>query len=356
VSRCFARASSGSVGDVRLSDFDYPLPDELIAREPLAERDASRMLVLPRVEGAASHRLFRELPELLRAGDLLVLNDAKVIRARLRGRKVDTSGKVELLLDRPLEVAAHRWLCLGQASKGLKEGQAVELASGLRARIVEVRGEGWLVVAFEGDPLRAAAESGELPLPPYLDRPATPADDERYQTVFARVEGAVAAPTAGLHFTPRIFEALAGRGVATGELTLLVGAGTFLPVRTEDVRDHRMHAERFEIPEALQRSVARCRSEGGRVIAVGTTALRALEAAWTGSELTVGPGETELFVAPGYRFQAVDGLLTNFHLPRSTLLMLVSAMAGRERLLKAYAEATERRYRFFSYGDCMLTL
>jgi S-adenosylmethionine:tRNA ribosyltransferase-isomerase len=341
---------------VRLSDFDYPLPAELIAREPLAERDASRMLVLPRVEGAAEHRLFRELPGLLRAGDLLVLNEAKVIRARLRGRKVETSGKVELLLDRPLDVQAHRWLCLGQASKGFKPGQVVEVAGGLRARLEELRGEGWLVVAFEGDPLRAAAQAGELPLPPYLERPPTSSDDERYQTVFARVEGAVAAPTAGLHFTPPIFEALSARGVEVGKLTLLVGAGTFLPVRTEDVREHRMHAERYEIPEALRQSVARCRAAGGRVIAVGTTALRALEASWNGSELRVGPGETDLFVTPGFRFGVIDGLLTNFHLPRSTLLMLVSALAGRERLLAAYAEAIERRYRFFSYGDCMLVV
>ncbi len=339
---------------MRLSDFDYPLPAELIAREPLAERDASRMLVLPRVEGATEHRLFRELPELLRAGDLLVVNDAKVIRARLRGHKLQTLGHVELLLDRPLEVAAHRWLCLGQASKGFKQGQVVEVAGGLRARISELRGEGWLVVDFEGDPLRAAAAAGELPLPPYLERPPTHADDERYQTVFARVEGAVAAPTAGLHFTPQVFEALGGRGVEVGKLTLLVGAGTFLPVRTEEVLEHRMHAERYEIPDALGRSVTRCRAAGGRVIAVGTTALRALEAAWTGTELRVGAGETDLFVTPGFQFGLVDGLLTNFHLPRSTLLMLVSALAGRERLLAAYAEATQRRYRFFSYGDCML--
>jgi S-adenosylmethionine:tRNA ribosyltransferase-isomerase len=345
---------------VHVSDFDYELPDELIAREPLAERDASRMLVLPRESGPATHRLFRDLPELLRPGDLLVLNDAKVIRARLRGRKIETSGKVELLLDRPLEIATHRWLCLGQASKGLKTGQIVELGSGLRATIAEVRGEGWLVVAFAGDPLLAAAKAGELPLPPYLDRPATSADDDRYQTVYARAEGAVAAPTAGLHFTDRTFEALAARGVGIAKLTLLVGAGTFLPVRSEDVREHRMHAERYEITEALRLAVARCRSEGGRVIAVGTTALRALEAshsaAGTDGGLRVGAGETDLFVTPGYRFRAVDGLLTNFHLPRSTLLMLVAALAGRERLLAAYAEARERRYRFYSYGDCMLML
>ena len=333
-----------------LSDFDYALPPELIAREPLPERDASRLLRLPLSGAPLEHRAFRELPSLVEPGDLLVVNDAKVVRARLRGRKVPTGGKAELLLDRPLGNGA--WLCLGQASKGFAPGQALELGQGLPARILEVRGGGWLAVAIEGDPFGAAA-AGELPLPPYFERPPTAADDERYQTVFASAAGAVAAPTAGLHFTPPVLAALSARGVRVERLTLFVGAGTFLPVRTERVEEHRMHPERYEIPAALARAVAEAE---GRVVAVGTTCLRALESAWDGGRRREGPGETELFVRPGYRFEAVDGLLTNFHLPRSTLLMLVSALAGRERVLAAYAEAVARRYRFFSYGDCMLLL
>ncbi|HUB08123.1 MAG TPA: tRNA preQ1(34) S-adenosylmethionine ribosyltransferase-isomerase QueA [Myxococcales bacterium] len=334
-----------------LSDFDYPLPAELIAREPLPERDASRLLRLPRSSSDPfEHRTFRELPTLLEPGDLLVVNDAKVVRARLRGHKAVTGGKVELLLDRPL--AGGRWLCLGQAAKSFAVGQELALGEGLRARIEEVRGGGWLSVWIDGDPFGGLAH-GELPLPPYLERPPTPEDDERYQTVFAAAAGAVAAPTAGLHFTPRVLAALAQRGVRVERLTLFVGAGTFLPVRTERIEDHRMHPERYEIPEALARAVA---DAPGRVVAVGTTCLRALEAAWDGAGVKPGPGETDLFVRPGYRFEAVDGLLTNFHLPRSTLLMLVAALAGRERVLAAYAEAVARRYRFFSYGDCMLIL
>ncbi|MHB8419621.1 MAG: tRNA preQ1(34) S-adenosylmethionine ribosyltransferase-isomerase QueA [Myxococcales bacterium] len=331
-----------------LSDFDYALPAELIAREPLRERDASRLLRLPLAGGPFEHRSFRELPELLEPGDLMVVNDAKVLRARLRGRKAGTGGQAELLVDRPL--AGGRWLCLGQASKGFSPGQRLELGRGLGARIEEVRGGGWLAVAFDGDPFGPSA-CGEMPLPPYLEREPTPLDDERYQTVFARAEGAIAAPTAGLHFTPQTFDALAARGVGVGRLTLFVGAGTFLPVRTERIEEHRMHPERYEIPEALSRAVAEA---PGRVVAVGTTVLRALEAAWDGERVRPGAAETDLFVRPGHRFEVVDGLLTNFHLPRSTLLLLVAALAGRERILAAYAEAIARRYRFFSYGDCML--
>ncbi len=341
---------------MKISEFDYALPEGLIARKPLAERDASRLLRLPLDGGPPQHRAFRELPELLHPGDLLVVNDARVVRARLRGRKVATGGAVELLLDRPATEGGRRWICLGQASKGFRAGQAIELPSGARAEIEEVRAGGWLVVAFDVDPLRAAERDGELPLPPYLDRAPTPEDDERYQTVFARADGAVAAPTAGLHFTPRVLQALEARGIAVGRLTLFVGAGTFLPVRAERLEDHRMHPERYEIPAALAAGVAETRARGGRVVAVGTTSLRALEASWDGRGLRAGHGETDLFVKPGHRFGAVDGLLTNFHLPRSTLLVLVAALAGRERILAAYAEAVARGYRFYSYGDCMLLL
>ncbi len=341
---------------MEISEFDYPLREELIARTPPPERDAARLLLLPRSGGPFAHRSFRELPDLLRPGDLLVVNDARVIRARLRGRKTATGGQAELLLDRP--AGGGRWICLGQASKGFKPGQEIVFSGppGCRARIEAVEGEGWLVVSFDRDPLEVARGGGELPLPPYLGRPPGPADEERYQTIFSRAEGAAAAPTAGLHFTERSFAALEARGIAVGRLTLLVSAGTFLPVRCGRVEDHRMHPERYEIPEPLAVAVAATRAAGGRIVAVGTTSLRALESAWDGNGLRTGPAQTDLFVVPGHRFHVVDGLLTNFHLPRSTLLLLVSAFAGKDRVLSAYAEAAGRGYRFYSYGDCMLIL
>ncbi len=337
-----------------LAEFDYDLPPELVAKEPLAERDASRLMRVPLGGDPFDHRAFRELPALLSPGDLLVVNDAKVLHARLRGEKVETGGKVELVVDRPLGGA--RWLCLGQASKGFRPGQRLLLAGELAATVAALRGEGFFEIDVEaGADLWAFAERrGELPLPPYLDRAATPEDDRRYQTLFARAPGAVAAPTAGLHFTERVLGALSARGVTVERLTLYVGAGTFLPVRAERIEDHRMQPERFEIPVGLAAAVAAARARGGRVVAVGTTALRALEAAFDGSTLREGPGETDLFVRPGHAFRAVDGLLTNLHLPRSTLLVLVAALAGRERILSAYREAVALRYRFFSYGDCML--
>lgn len=350
---------------MRLSDFDYELPPELIAQEPLAERDASRLLVLPRREGAPAHRHIRELPELLRPGDLLVFNDARVIPARLRGRKSGTGGRVELLLVEPLgaDAGGERWLCLGQASKGLKPGQSVEFAAGLSGEVLASLPDGALEVRLSlgGDALlHALWSAGEIPLPPYIAGPGVPAERDpnaaRYQTIFARRPGASAAPTAGLHFTERLLAALAARGVERALITLFVGPGTFLPVRTDDPREHRMHAERYEIPEETAEAVSRARARGGRVIAVGTTSLRALEAAWTGEGVRAGPGSTELFLLPGSEVRSIDGLVTNFHLPKSTLLMLVSALAGRERILAAYREAIERRYRFFSYGDAMLLL
>ncbi len=349
---------------MRTADFDFELPEELIAQAPLPERDASRLLVLPRAGGAPEHRTFRELPSLLRSGDLLVVNDARVIRARLRGAKA-TGGKAELLLCDPLPPAGGRaaYRCMGQASKGLKPGQRLVLGppgAPLGAEILADRGGGFCDVAFDAEPerlLAAVERAGELPLPPYLRRAAGPEDDARYQTLFAAVPGAVAAPTAGLHFTPAILDALARAGVERATVTLHVGPGTFLPVRAETLDEHAMHEERFEVPAATAGAVAGARGRGGRVIAVGTTSLRALEAAADGAGgVRAGPGSTALFVRPGYVPKVVDGLLTNFHLPRSTLLMLVAALAGRERLLAAYREAVERRYRFYSYGDAMLLL
>jgi len=333
---------------VEVDDFDYPLPRELIAQHPLPERDASRLMVLPRFSGDPLHRMVRELPELLRPGDLLVANDARVIPARLRGRKQGSGGKVELLLVEPLGGAD--WLALGQSSKPLRAGAAVEVL-GSALQIIEASGEGEFVVRLplEGDELwKFLDEAGELPLPPYLDHAPGPEDRERYQTIFARQRGAVAAPTAGLHFTPALIEALRQRGVELVYITLHVGPGTFLPVRVQRTEDHRMHRERYVVPEETARALQRA----GRIIAVGTTALRTLEA----SAGRPGPGATDLFITPGYQFRVAAGLFTNFHLPRSTLLMLVSAFAGRERVLAAYRDAVERRYRFFSHGDAMLMI
>lgn len=350
---------------MKTSDFDFHLPDELIAQSPLAERDASRLLVLRKDGGPPEHRSFRDLPELLAPGDLLVLNDAKVIPARLRGAKVESGGKVELLLCDPLVPNAGRaaWRCMGGSSKPLRPGKHLRFADeagSLDAEILAVHEGGFVDVAFEADPdafLDRLDQLGELPLPPYMNRAPEEADRERYQTIYARERGAVAAPTAGLHFTDAIFERLRERGIATAAVTLHVGPGTFLPVRADDVSEHRMHAERFHVPAATAEAIARTRAAGGRVVAVGTTALRTLESA-ANEDGTVrpGPGVSELFVTPGYRFRAIDALVTNFHLPRSTLVMLVSALAGRERLLAAYAEAVEKRYRFYSYGDAMLVL
>jgi S-adenosylmethionine:tRNA ribosyltransferase-isomerase len=350
---------------VDVEDFSFDLPPELIAQEPLADRAAARLLVLPRdpAAGPFSHGTIRELPQKLRAGDLLIVNDARVVPARLRGRKRGSGGKVELLLVEPLaDQGPLGWFALGQAGKPLRAGAQVEVG-GAVFEVAENRGGGELHVRLPaelaGDALWAFLErEGEVPLPPYIERSPSAADRERYQTVFAARRGAIAAPTAGLHFTPPLVEALRSSGIALAPITLYVGPGTFLPVRVARTEDHRMHEERYAVPEETARLHARTRAQGGRVVAVGTTALRTLEAAWDSAAGAVraGPGATSLFITPGYRFSAVDGLLTNFHLPRSTLLMLVAAFAGLPRILGAYAEAVRARYRFFSYGDAMLIM
>ena len=350
-----------------LSDYDYSLPDGLIARVPLERRDASRLLVLDRRSGVRAHRRFADWPSLLRPGDLLILNDARVIPARLLGRKRGSGGRVELLLVRPdAETATEEalqgpagalaWVCLGQASKGLRAGAVVDLEGGAEATVVETVGEGELRVRFSApDSLGALLEhTGAVPLPPYLEREPDEADRLRYQTVYARAAGSVAAPTAGLHLTEEMLAALARHGVERAFVTLDVGPGTFLPVRGEDESQHRMHPERYQIRGATAAAFARARRDGRRIVAVGTTVVRTLESALQpNGALRSGRGSTSLFIRPGYRFGAVDALLTNFHLPRSTLLMLVSAFAGRETVLAAYLDAVERRYRFFSYGDAM---
>jgi S-adenosylmethionine:tRNA ribosyltransferase-isomerase len=342
---------------MKLSTFDYALPEELVAQEPVSPRDASRLLVVTAAPDAAlEHRTFTDLPELLAPGDLLVLNDTRVIPARLEGRK-ESGGRVELLLVEPLDPGlGSGWRAMGQASKPIRAGSVLDFG-GLSARVEEVEGDGFYRVRLdrEGAALEAAlAAVGRVPLPPYIRRAPSDSDRERYQTVLARAPGSAAAPTAGLHFTERLFARLAARGIERTTVTLHVGPGTFLPVRTDDLDTHRMHGERYEVPEQAAKAVAACRARGGRVVAVGTTSVRTLEAAWTGDRLGVGPGRTTLFVRPGFRFGVVDAVVTNFHLPRSTLLVLACAFGGTDRVLAAYGEAVARRYRFFSYGDAML--
>ncbi len=350
----------------RASEFQFDLPPELVAQHPLDVRDASRLLHVRRPSGTVTHRMFREFPELLRSGDLLVLNDTRVFPARVLGKKVGTGGRVELLLCRPVgsspEAAlaslegSSQWVCLGQASKGLKAGAVIDLAPGLEATIVEARGEGEYLVRFSSvEGLGALlARHAQLPLPPYITRAPTSADDERYQTVFGARTTSVAAPTAGLHFSTATLEALRAKGVRTVFVTLDVGPGTFLPVRVDDVSRHVMHAEHCEVPAATAEAISATRAAGGRVVAVGTTVVRTLETFAQGAGgVASGARDTQLFILPGFRFQVVDALLTNFHLPQSTLLMLVSAFLGREATLAAYRLAVEERYRFFSYGDAM---
>jgi S-adenosylmethionine:tRNA ribosyltransferase-isomerase len=348
-------------------DFDFALPPELIAQEPLPARDASRLLHVNRGTAARAHRQFRELPQLLRAGDLLVLNDTRVIPARLLGQKATTGGRAELLLVRPAAPATTaealaqpagslEWDCLGQASKGLKPGTALEFAAGLTATVVAALGGGLVRVRFShaGSLDAALSQAGQLPLPPYISRAPSAADAERYQTVYARHSGSVAAPTAGLHFTPALFEALEARGVHRAHVTLEVGPGTFMPVREGDVSAHVMHKERCRISAETAAAIAAARARGGRVIAVGTTVVRTLESLADGQGgVRAEDADTGIFITPGFRFQVIDALITNFHLPRSTLVMLVSALLGREQTLAAYADAVETRYRFFSYGDAM---
>lgn len=342
-----------------IRDYDYFFPEALVAQEPPAERGASRMMVLRRAAQGVEHARFAELPRYLGPGDLVVANDTSVLACRLFARK-PTGGKVEVFLLRatgPME-----WSVFLSPARGLAEGQrlplfsrASEAGSGMAVTLASLK-DGEFRVRFdsEEDERLAFERLGEMPLPPYIARTAPrPADRERYQTVFARRAGAVAAPTAGLHFTEAMRERLREAGAEWATVTLHVGAGTFLPVKTEKIAEHKMHAEYYEIPQETLAALGRCRERGGRVLAVGTTSLRALES-WALTGRTAG--ETELFVRPGFEFRCVDLLLTNFHQPKSTLLMLVSALAGREFILSAYREAIEREYRLFSYGDCMLIL
>ena len=341
-----------------VSDFDFELPDAQIARHPAERRDESRLLVVDRATGARTHARFRDLPSFLEPDDLVVVNDARVLPARLAGVKKDSGGKVELLLVEPRPDAepgsgTRSWLVMGQASKPIRPGAVLSLAGGAaEARVLSALGDGFYVVVFSLDGRALAEQHGELPLPPYMGRAAEPEDRERYQTIYAR-EGAtrsVAAPTAGLHFTPQVFAALEARGVRRAALTLDVGPGTFLPVRAETVEAHVMHEESFDLPAATADAIRA--TAPGKVVAVGTTVVRTLES--FGGALRPGPGATRLFITPGFEFHTVGKLVTNFHLPKSTLVMLVSAFLGRERTLETYREAVSMGYRFFSYGDAML--
>jgi S-adenosylmethionine:tRNA ribosyltransferase-isomerase len=334
---------------MRRADFSYPLPRALIAQRPLQERAASRLLALDGASGELRDLQFRDLPSLLQPGDVLVLNDTRVLPARVTGRK-ESGGACELLLERIL--GARRILAQARASKGLRPGTALSLPAAASARVIGRRDDLY-ELELDRDALDYFAAEGQVPLPPYVTRPADAADRERYQTVFADEPGAVAAPTAGLHFERATLQAIEDRGVAIARLTLHVGAGTFQPLRSDDLDSHRMHAERYRVPDATVAAIAAARSRGGRVVAVGTTVVRALESAAAGGSLEACNGETALFIVPGHRFRVIDALLTNFHLPESTLLVLVAAFAGRERVLAAYHHAIAAQYRFYSYGDAM---
>jgi S-adenosylmethionine:tRNA ribosyltransferase-isomerase len=338
-------------GRIKRSEFDFDLPAELIAQSPLPRRSASRLLLLDSAHDLLQDRHIDELPALLAPGDLLVFNDTRVVPARGPAHKL-SGGRTELFLERPLEGA--RALVQLRDSKSVRPGMQLQTAGGL-VKLTARRAPFW-EVELPAEAVAFFDAHGLVPLPPYIERPADAADRERYQSLWARVPGAVAAPTASLHFDKALLAALAARGIESSWITLHVGAGTFQPVRSESLEDHVMHSERFEVSAATVAAIDRARAAGARVVAVGTTVARALESAVLASSarLVPGHGETTLFIVPGYRFQVIDALLTNFHLPQSSLLMLVAAFAGREQVMAAYAHAVRERYRFFSYGDAML--
>ncbi len=348
-----------------ISDFDYELPDELIAQHPLEKRDASRMMILDRAARSFKDSQFAEFPVQVRAGDVVVVNNTRVFPARLYGRRVPSGGRVELFLIREREKDV--WEALARPARRLSVTSRVDFGDGkLSAEVIEVLADGRRLLRFEAKHAaeesfeRALEELGQMPLPPYIKRAAEASsaeDRERYQTVYAQRSGAIAAPTAGLHFTPRVLGELKARGASIVEITLHVGYGTFEPVRVSDLSQHKVAPEHFEINEESARMLNQARHAGGRIIAIGTTTTRALEsAADDAGHITAGARLAELTITPGYRFRAVDMLLTNFHLPRSSLLTLVSAFAGRDFTLAAYRHAVEAHYRFYSYGDCMLII
>ena len=344
-----------SRGD-RTSDFDFALPPERIAQEPLAERDASRLMVVDRATGSLAHRRFVDLVELIPPGDCIVFNATRVLRARLLGRR-DSGAPAEILLLRRIE--SDRWEAMGHPGGKLKPGRTVHIAPGFDVEVLHTteRRTRHVRLHVEGDAMAAIERHGHVPLPPYIARADAPVDAERYQTVYARAAGSVAAPTAGLHFTRELLAALEARGVRRADIVLHVGAGTFKPVEVEDPSQHEMHEEWYELTASAADVLNATRDRGGAIWAVGTTSARTLESAVRDDGRFVpSSGDTRLFIRPGYRFRAVDKLLTNFHLPRSTLVMLVSALAGYELTMRAYREAIDAHYRFYSYGDAMVVL
>jgi S-adenosylmethionine:tRNA ribosyltransferase-isomerase len=341
-----------------VTDFDYELPEQLIAQYPTEQRDASRLMVVDPQRQTIVSDQFCHIEDHFQSGDVLVVNNTRVIPARLLGHK-ESGGKVEVFLVRKLDLPGECWLCLTKSSKNPRPGTKLLLAGDLNATVIVGGESGYRHIRFDydGDFLALLDEVGKLPLPPYITRDPEQADRERYQTTFATHAGAVAAPTAGLHFTPEVVERLQAKGVTICPLTLHVGLGTFLPIRVNKVTDHQMHAECYHVPEATAQAVNDAKQQGRRVVALGTTAARTLEYAVDDEGcLQAGEGMTDIFIYPGYRFRIVDALVTNFHLPQSTLLMLVSALAGRDFILNAYKQAVAEKYRFFSYGDCMFII
>jgi S-adenosylmethionine:tRNA ribosyltransferase-isomerase len=340
----------------RKSDYRFDLPDELIAQYPLADRSASRLLCLDRVTGQINHKHFVDIVDYLMPGDLLVFNNTRVIPARLFGQKA-SGGRVEILVERV--TSDREALVMMRSSRSPKPGAAVQVfdqaGSAIIAELEVLDRDGALfIVRSNREPIAdLIARCGHMPLPPYIERADESSDQDRYQTVYAKRDGAVAAPTAGLHFTDILLEALSSKGVNMAEVTLHVGSGTFKPVKDDDIRDHAMHSEWFEISEEVVEKIRQTKAQGGRVVAVGTTSVRTLESAAVDGELKACSGDTNIFIYPGFTFNVIDALITNFHLPESTLIMLVSALASRDSILTAYAEAVRQQYRFFSYGDAM---
>ncbi len=341
---------------MKRTDFYYELPEELIAQDPLEDRSSSRLLVLNRKSGAVSHHVFREITEYLKEGDCLVINDTKVIPARLIGSKIGTGARIEVLLLKRKE--NNIWETLVKPGKKMKAGAKISFGDGLlTGEVIDIVEEGNRLIrfSFEGIFEEILDQLGQMPLPPYITHQLQ--DKNRYQTVYAKHTGSAAAPTAGLHFTPELLRAIEERGIEIAKVTLHVGLGTFRPVKVDEITDHHMHSEFYQIDEEAAKKINRAKATGNRVICVGTTSCRTIESAADESgHLKAKSGWTDIFIYPGYEFRALDGLITNFHLPESTLIMLVSALAGRENVLAAYEEAVKERYRFFSFGDAMLVV
>ncbi|GAB6181110.1 tRNA preQ1(34) S-adenosylmethionine ribosyltransferase-isomerase QueA [Desulfotomaculum defluvii] len=341
---------------MQLSEFDFVLPEQLIAQEPLKQRDQSRLMVVHRYSNKNEHRNFRDVLEYLRPGDVLVMNDSKVLPARIYGTKISTGAQIEVLLLR--QISKDQWETLVKPGKKARVGETLDFGKGLmQGRIIDHTDVGGRVIEFsyQGPFLQVLEQIGTMPLPPYIKKPL--ADKQRYQTVYARQEGSAAAPTAGLHFTHQLLEEIRAKGVKTVQVLLHVGLGTFRPVQAEDITQHHMHQEYYEITPQAAKVINEAKEQGGRIIAVGTTSVRCLETSSNNEgHVLSGSGLTDIFIYPGYKFKVIEGLITNFHLPKSTLLMLISALAGKDKILQAYQEAVAERYRFFSFGDAMLII